>query len=401
MRTIQQEFQIRYSYPVIFTRDAFGNANRALIEALQRSGKAPNRVLAVIDSGLVQRSPGLPQKIASYAGFHKNIIDLVSLPHLMTGGEACKKNPAEAEKLQSLIERHNLCRHSFVLAVGGGAVLDVAGFAAATAHRGIRLIRVPTTTLSQNDGGVGVKNGINAFGRKNFLGTFAVPFAVVNDFDFLKTLSIRDLRAGFAEAVKVALIKDRAFFEFLWESRKALASFEAAVVERMVITCAGLHLDHIAGCGDPFEFGSSRPLDFGHWSAHKLEERTSGEINHGEAVAVGMALDALYCHKAGYLGGEEAGRILTLLEDMGFTLFHSRLGEMDIETAMREFQEHLGGELTIPLLKGIGEKFDVHEIDTAMMNECVGALGRRQTRLRQSAIDQPSRTGHPAPTESC
>lgn len=94
------------------------------------------------------------------------------------------------------IDRHHIDRHNYVLAIGGGALLDMVGLAAATAHRGVRHIRLPTTTLAQADSGVGVKNGINAFGKKNFVGTFSPPYAVINDFAFLDSLSDRDRRAG-------------------------------------------------------------------------------------------------------------------------------------------------------------------------------------------------------------
>ena len=115
---------------------------------------------------------------------------------------------------QRLID-HHIDRHSFVIVVGGGAVLDAVGLVAATTHRGVRLIRVPTTVLSQNDSGVGVKNGVNLQGVKNFIGTFAPPFAVLNDSDLIKDLPPREKIAGLAEAVKVALIRDGVFFSWL------------------------------------------------------------------------------------------------------------------------------------------------------------------------------------------
>src|SRR5204862_561409 len=130
-------------------------------------------------------------------------------------GERVKNKHDWVLRVHHAIERAGLCRHSFLAAVGGGAVLDMAGLAAATAHRGIRHIRIPTTVLSQNDSGIGVKNGVNAFGKKNFLGTFAPPFAVINDSGFLTTLDDRDWRSGIAEAIKVALIKDAPFFNFI------------------------------------------------------------------------------------------------------------------------------------------------------------------------------------------
>ena len=111
-----------------------------------------------------------------------------------------------------------MCRHSYVIVIGGGAALDLVGFAASTAHRGVRLVRFPTTTLSQGDGGVGVKNGVNYFGKKNWIGTFSVPEAVVNDFNFLLGLPHSQKRAGYVEAIKVALIRDRSFFEFIEEN---------------------------------------------------------------------------------------------------------------------------------------------------------------------------------------
>jgi 3-dehydroquinate synthase len=281
------------------------------------------------------------------------------------------------ERIHALVERHKICRHSFIIAIGGGAVLDAAGYAAATAHRGVRLIRLPTTVLAQNDAGIGVKNGINAFRRKNFLGTFSPPFAVINDAAFLDTLPVRDRRAGIAEAIKVALIRDRDFFDSLYGDRVGLSRFAPDAMQKMIVRCAELHLEHIGRGGDPFESGSSRPLDFGHWVAHKLEELSASEIKHGEAVAMGIALDSLYSHHLGILGELDLHRILTLLETLGFDLYHTALSWLDVEMALGEFREHLGGELSIPLLEGIGRKTDAHDIDIPLMKRCIALLAER------------------------
>ena len=181
---------------------------------------------------------------------------LVCSPLLVEGGERAKNSWFYVSEIHSRVERHGLDRHSYILGVGGGALLDVTGLAAATAHRGIRHVRIPTTTLAQNDSGVGVKNGVNAFGKKNFIGTFAPPFAVVNDIELLATLPSRDKRAGFAEAVKVSLIRDRAFFEALEQAAPQLVRFEPEAMESMIRRCAELHIDHITLGGDPFD----RPL---------------------------------------------------------------------------------------------------------------------------------------------
>lgn len=379
MRRIDQQFSVNYSYPVLFTRGIFDADNPVLADLLKQTGKTPNRALVVIDSEVARLTAGFLETISSYGKAHECLIEFVAPPFLVRGGELCKHEPLEIEKIHALVERHRLCRHSFIIAIGGGAVLDAVGFAAATAHRGVRLIRMPTTVLAQNDAGVGVKNGVNAFGRKNFLGTFAPPFAVINDLDFLHTLPTRDLRSGIAEAVKVALIRDRSFFDSLYSDRKKLACFDSQAMERMIVRCAELHLEHIASGGDPFEFGSSRPLDFGHWNAHKLEELTGGEVRHGEAVAIGIALDSLYSKYSGLLSDLDLHRILSLLEDLGFNLYHPALSWLDVEKALREFQEHLGGELTIPLLEGIGKKIEAHQLDTQLMRRCIAMLGERES----------------------
>jgi len=382
LTTIRQEFSVRFSYPVVFTRALFDADNPTLADLVREGGRETNRALVVVDSEVARLTPGLLERISRYAQSHAPLLEFVAPPFAVRGGEVCKHEPVEVERLHALVERHRLCRHSFVIAIGGGAVLDAAGYAAATAHRGVRLIRVPTTVLAQNDAGVGVKNGINAFGRKNFLGTFAPPFGVLNDLDFLKTLQLRDLRSGIAEAVKVALIRDRDFFEDLYAGRAELARFDDCAMEPMIVRCAELHLEHIAGAGDPFECGSSRPLDFGHWNAHKLEELSQNELRHGEAVAIGIALDSLYSQGVGHLGDLDLHRILTLLDDLGFDLYHPALSWLDVEKALNDFQEHLGGELSIPLLSGIGKKIEVHRIDVPLMKHCIERLARRSATRR-------------------
>ncbi|MFT5855301.1 MAG: 3-dehydroquinate synthase [Verrucomicrobiales bacterium] len=283
----------------------------------------------------------------------------------------------------SEINDRELDRHSYVIAIGGGAFLDLLGFASATAHRGIRHVRMPTTTLSQGDGGVGVKNGVNFFGKKNWVGTFSVPHAVVNDLVFLKTLPERERRAGVIEAIKVALIRDVDFFNAMEEGRADLGALEASALEMVIRRSAALHVEHIATGGDPFELGSARPLDFGHWAAHKLEQISDFAIGHGEAVAIGIAIDLLYAVEADLLSAEDCARILDLIEGVGFKLFSPHLmtrngdGELFILRGLEEFREHLGGELTITLVTAPGESIEVHEMDAAKV---VVALERLQER---------------------
>jgi 3-dehydroquinate synthase len=382
MHEILQSFRVTYDYPVVFTRDVFAPGNDVLVNVLSRAGDGPHRILPVIDSGLLAADPELPEQLARFAERHPDRVELVTEPLIVRGGEICKRDPQEVAEFHQLVSKHALCRHSYALVIGGGAVLDAIGFAAATAHRGIRLIRMPSTTLAQNDAGIGVKNAINHMGRKNFLGTFAPPYAVINDFALLDSLSERDLCAGIAEAVKVALIKDAGFFNSLYEGRRALASFVPKVMEGMIVRCAELHLEHIRTSGDPFELGSARPLDFGHWAAHKLEELTDGDLRHGEAVAIGIAIDALYSCRIGLIDEGQLHQIYAVLEDIGLDLNHPALRSLEVERALSDFREHLGGRLCITLPDGIGQAVEVDSIDIELMKRCVQTLSRRRHRTR-------------------
>lgn len=388
MRKLEQQFTIQYSYPVYFCRDIFQPENEVLRSTLLRAGGACHKVRCIIDSGVLAPNPFLRRKIECYAEANHDIMEICGTVKTIRGGERSKNSQVVIEELIDDFRRHHLCRQSFVLVIGGGAVLDAVGYAAAIVHRGLRLIRIPTTVLAQNDAGVGVKNGINAMGRKNFIGTFAPPFAVINDSLFLETLPTRQLRAGIAEAVKVALIKDRSFFDYLYTHRHKLAAFDRECMEELIHRCAALHVDHIGRTGDPFETGSARPLDFGHWSAHKLEELTGGKVNHGEAVAIGIALDSLYSRHSEMISTAQLKKIFTLLEDLQLPLFHPAVEEMDVPAALDEFQEHLGGERAVTLLTGIGSKKEVNRIDTVRMKNCIAELG---VRFRKSdlKVEQP------------
>ena len=369
-----QRFTVAYEYPVYFTERLFAPENRAHVDTIARLEPARrHRCLVFVDDGLVAARPELSRQILDYVRHHRQHLELVAEPVAVPGGERVKNELFFVEHMQRQVFEHAIDRHSYVIAIGGGALLDAVGLVAATTHRGVRLIRVPSTVLAQDDSGVGVKNGVNLFGVKNFCGTFAPPFAVLNDIDLLMPLSERDKVAGMAEAVKVALIRDGDFFAWLEHNADDLITFQRPALAAMVRRCAELHMRQIAHGGDPFETGSARPLDYGHWSAHKLETLTSHHLRHGEAVAIGIALDARYSVLSGLLAAGEEARICTLLEHLGFRLWHPALeatrpdGSLALFAGLREFREHLGGELTVTLLEGIGRGIEVHEIDEARM----------------------------------
>ncbi len=390
MSRLDVVFTMRYSYPIIFTHGVFAAANQTLARALARgAGADKHKVLVFVDEGVAKAWPRLceaaARKISSLPG-----VELAAAPHIVPGGEAAKNGLAVVENAAACAAQHCLDRHSFLVAIGGGAMLDAVGMAASLVHRGVRLVRLPTTVLAQNDAGIGVKNGVNAFGQKNYYGCFQPPWAVINDLDFIATLSPRSWRAGVAEAVKVACIKDADFFAFLEHSADSLRRRDAVAMEEVIRRCAQLHAAHIAGGGDPFENGNGRPLDFGHWSAHWLEMASGNALLHGEAVAIGIALDSLYAQRCGWLSACEAERVIRCLADVGFTLWHPLLtdrearGRLAMFAGLDRFREHLGGRLAITFPSPLGCSRDEHEIDLDLMAECAADL-RRLADCSQSA----------------
>jgi 3-dehydroquinate synthase len=386
-QTHVQRFSVEYDCPVVFTREAFDPDNPTLVDILRRREPAKKHRAAVfVDEGVCAAYPRLESAIYRYVAAHRDAIEIAGPPIPVPGGEAAKNNPLLVQELVSGLMERGIDRHSYALVIGGGAVLDAVGYAAAVFHRGVRLVRFPTTVLAQDDSGIGVKNAVNAFGVKNLIGTFAPPFAVINDGAFIDRLPAREKRGGMAEAVKVALIRDVGFFCWIEDRAKQLAAFEPNSLDRLIERCAELHMHQIAHGGDPFETGSSRPLDFGHWSAHKLEMLTEHGLRHGEAVAIGIALDARYSVLAGILKAGEDERICRLLGALGFRLWSDALsrrdpdGRLSILNGLKEFQEHLGGDLTITLLCDIGVGMDVHEMDSALIEQAVGWLAERRRR---------------------
>jgi len=381
-----QRFSVPYEYPVYFTDKLFNPVNPVLVNTLNRleTGKR-HRVVVFIDDGLLESRPELPQKIAAYADYHSTSVELMTAPIAMPSGEKIKSELHFIEQMQKVVADHHIDRHSYVIGIGGGALLDAVGLVAATSHRGIRHIRIPSTVLSQNDSGVGVKNGVNLYGQKNYIGTFAPPFAVLNDYDFIRSLSDRDKIAGMAEAVKVALIRDAGFYHWLEKNADALAVFQETAMQYMIKRCAQLHMHQIAHGGDPFETGSARPLDFGHWAAHKLETITRYRLRHGEAVAIGLALDTRYSVLCGLLPAGEEERVCYLLEHLGFKLWHPGLesktanGQLEVLSGLVDFKEHLGGELTITLLTQIGHGIEVHEMNDSLVYDSIQWLKQRQS----------------------
>ncbi|SUX53795.1 3-dehydroquinate synthase [Chromobacterium vaccinii] len=379
-----QRLQLNHDFSVIHTRDAFAAENPSLLQALRRREQAKrHRVAVFVDDGVLRACPELPRRIRGYADTHAAHLEIAGEIVPLPGGEACKNDPQHLWRLLQALADRNIDRHSYALAIGGGAALDAVGLAASLFHRGVRNIRLPSTVLSQADSGVGVKNAINWNGQKNLIGSFAVPWAVINDAALIDGLPAREKRAGMAEAVKVALIRDASFFRWLEARADALARFEPPDLEELIQRSAALHLRQITQGGDPFEQGSARPLDYGHWIAHKLERLSAHALNHGEAVAIGVACDARYSALAGLLPAGDEARVWQLLRALGFELWHEQLlaqdehGRLALLQGLGEFREHLGGDLCVTLLEELGRGREVNAIDGERVMQSILWLQQR------------------------
>lgn len=386
-----QTFAVRYSFPILFTRHLFSLKNTTLLQALPApaKGEPPPRILVALERDLAAPSgpfPNLPAQITAWftPPSRRRRCTLAAPPLLLPGCEACKQDASTLVlPLLEALRDAAICRHSVCIAIGGGAFLDAAGLAAALFHRGVRLIRVPTTALSQGDSGVGVKNAINWHGSKNLLGTFAPPWAVINDSAFLEKLPLPAKLDGVAEAVKVSAIRSATLFRQIERAAPSLATGKSSVLLPVIRDSALLHARHIATSGDPFEMGTARPLDYGHWIAHKLETLSNHRLTHGHAVSIGIATDALYASAIGLLPEPDALRIVTLLRTCGLPVTAPELllsssnparpaktpSDLLILQGLEEFRSHLGGRLTLTVPSPrLGHSADIHEISPTLLH---------------------------------
>ena len=369
---INVDFDVPFTHRLRFTDDLFGADSDVLAELLETSDDKPARIQFWLDQNVADSQPQLISLVKRFADSRPDHVQRIGHIQLVPGGEEAKNDIHLLEQILKVFNVSDLDRRSYIVAIGGGAVLDAVGFATSIAHRGLRLVRIPTTTLSQADSGIGVKNSINLFHKKNWMGSFAVPWAVINDSEMLSTLSNRDFIGGFSEAVKVSLLKDRAMFDQICRSAEAIANREMNVAEPIIRSSAQLHLDHITRGGDPFEMLEARPLDFGHWSAHKMETMSDFSLRHGEAVAIGVAIDTVYSSLEMGLSEKIAEQVLQCLGNLGFHLADPSLTNVEILfDGLEEFRQHLGGRLTLTMLEDVGQPREVHTVNRDKMLKAI------------------------------
>lgn len=240
--------------------------------------------------------------------FHNKNIEVVKL---QTGED--NKNFLAIETIIARLLHCKIDRFSTILALGGGVVGDLAGFAAAIYMRGINWIQIPTTLIAQVDSAYGGKTGCNYQGKKNLLGAFHFPAAVLVDPEYLQTLSAREYISGLAEVIKYGMACDKDFFEWLEANKISIKKRDLLVLQKLVVTCCEIKTNIVAR--DPRDQNERMILNFGHSFGHALESATSFSLYlHGEAVAIGMLLATRLAVRIGMLEQSVLGRLHNLLE---------------------------------------------------------------------------------------
>ena len=374
--SIEVKFTVPCEYSVKFTRNMFGDDNGVLGEIVGADGKAEPRVVLVADRAVVENTPDLGKKIGKY--FKDHGIKLAAKPYVVNGGEINKTNGmTTVRQITELVADSALGRDGFMLAIGGGALLDAAGYAAASFNRGARIIRVPTTLLSQCSGACFPSVGTNVLNRKDSNSIFAVPFASVVDFDFLKTLPDAVRQEGVSEAVKIAVATDAKFLDWIGKNAEKISSGDEETLEELIRRSAALHVDVIAKNKNPIGSDAERIFEFGLWSAHRIEALGRFRIPHGAALAVGLCIDAAYSVAKNMVSEEDADIVGETLAKCGALNGIDRIAPIldradDILWGITEFRQHTGGLPMFP--KPLGKAADVESVDTEKMKEIIADL---------------------------
>ena len=287
----------------------------------------------------------------------------VSLPD----GEV-HKTLANVSRLLDVLVTNRFARDTTVVALGGGVVGDMAGFAAACYQRGISFVQVPTTLLSQVDSSVGGKTGVNHPGGKNLIGAFHQPAAVFADIDTLVTLPDRELRAGLAEVIKYGLIVDREFFDWLEGNAEKLLARDTMALTHAIRRSCEVKAEIVAR--DEHERGDRALLNLGHTFGHAIESATHySSWLHGEAVGAGMLLAADVSQRLGWVSAAEVDRVERVLQRFGLRTDVSSLTAATIAEHMKIDKKVAAGRIRLVLLKAIGKSLVTGDYDDAALRE--------------------------------
>jgi 3-dehydroquinate synthase len=327
--------------------DGFGPFVKSALEATW-AGRGSRRALVVTDANVRPLAERYADALADSTGLGAELAEVPA-------GEGSKSLERAAELYDRLVDMR-ADRHTVVLAVGGGVVGDLAGFAAATYARGVPLVMVPTSLLAQVDSSVGGKVGINHPRAKNIIGAFHQPAGVWIDTDVLRTLPVRELRCGLAEVVKYGVILDADFFAFVEANAEAILALDPAATRRIVARSCELKAE-VVSKDEREETGLRAVLNFGHTIGHAIEAVAGygGAFQHGEAVAAGMVLECRLAERQGWIEADLTERLALLLGRLGLPADARGLDPDALLDAMTRDKKNRGGRVRFVLPRALGQ----------------------------------------------
>jgi len=315
----------------------------------------PNKKVAIITNDKV--APLYLQKISNILSVEKEII-----PIILPDGEAFK-NFETLNLIYDVLLTNKANRQVSLIALGGGVVGDVTGFAAATFMRGVDFIQIPTTLLSQVDSSVGGKTGINHRLGKNMIGAFYQPKCVIADISLLETLPDKEFSAGLAEVIKYGLIRDANFFEWLEDNIEGIIKRDTQLLIEAVARSCQNKADIVES--DEFESGIRAILNLGHTFGHAIETATGyGKWLHGEAIAIGMVMAAYLSEQMGWLTKEENHRVKSLLAHANLPINPPEISLQDFLDLMQLDKKTKEDQINLVLQQGIGKAILTSDYDT-------------------------------------
>ena len=351
-------------FPVVFAEDVFGEGNAALADTLRKvTGSDSPRMLLVADMNVVQHTEGLGTKIGRYV--KENGIELMDSPVVLPGGEKIKcDNLHCAMRVASAAVDAKIGANDCVLALGGGTILDVAGWAASQVRGGVKVVRIPTTVAAMSEACFAETAALDCAGVKDALRVPCRPAAVVIDTRFAHTVLDGVWRAGFSEAVRLATISDADFMKRLYDLASAYKNRDDDAMVEVVNGAVAARRK----CG-----GS----DFGLWSALRLEAMSGYRLPHGYAVAIGVAVDTAYAQLRGLMSEDERAVVMRALDECGAMdgALHSRhlVGQVDaVLRGLDAWKLSTGGE-EVPVPNGLGSSI-VEKIDRETMKQALNMI---------------------------
>lgn len=374
---------VRYS--VHFYDGLFSHTNTVLLRSRVGQTPACQRRLIVIDTRVLDL---YGWEIEAY--FRTNRVHYRLLPLDTTEPEKTVDNVLRVIRA---LDQFGVSRRSDpLIAIGGGVLMDVAGFAASLYRRGLPYVRVPTTLMGLIDAGVGIKTGVNFDSHKNRIGTYFAPQRAYLDTHFLRTLDDRHIANGIAEIIKIAVIKDLRLFELLEENVSRLIpdrfTGRDAYHEILVRATVGM-LEELAG--NLWESVLERVVDYGHTFSPTLEMAVLPELLHGEAVAIDMALSLVLAGQRGLLSERELERALSLIESFGLPVYHSQCTEDLLMKGLADTTSHRDGQQRLPLSKGLGKAVFINDLTRMEVRSALRYLGEHPRKPPAQEITSPAR----------